>query len=161
MLRHPLAKKDKKKIIPEVAGQYPFLNLDVEAPIELGRDSDGEYLILRGEIVLFRSNKTGGRWIPLLKYLARHSIKPQPGIYIDKGASKALLRGADLMAPGVRRVEGGFGKGGVVYLYDEETGALIAVGVALYSSEELKSLSKGKVVEIVHYVGDSYFNKSV
>ncbi len=31
---------------------------------------------------------------------------------------------------------------------------VIALGIALFSSEEIKALEKGKVIKVIHYVGD-------
>ncbi|MGC9011921.1 DUF1947 domain-containing protein [Thermogladius sp.] len=158
MLRHPLSKKEKRSLLQELSAKFGFLGLDVEQPLEHGRDEDGEYIIVGRSIALI---KIGDRWLPALRYVLERGLKPSPSIYVDRGATNALLRGADLMAPGVRRVEGGFGKDDVVFIYDEESGKPVALGVALYSSEELKSLSRGKVVKVLHFVGDKFFNKKV
>jgi PUA domain protein len=158
MLRHPISKKDKKSLLQEISRLYSFLNLDYDQPFEHGRDDEGEYLILGRDIVLF---KTGSKWIPSLKYIIKNNIKPSPVLYVDRGAVNALLRGADLMAPGVRGVEGSFNRDDVVFILDEEAKKPIALGLALYSSSELKTVSRGRVVKIIHHVGDRFYNKTV
>jgi PUA domain protein len=65
------------------------------------------------------------------------------------------------MAPGVRGVEGSFNRDDVVFILDEEAKKPIALGLALYSSSEMKTVSRGRVVKIIHHVGDRFYNKTV
>ena len=70
------------------------------------------------------------------------------------GAVKHILNGADIMAPGIVRIIGDFKKGDLVLVVDEKYGKPLAVCEALYSSEEISKMSKGKVLKNLHYVGD-------
>ncbi len=70
------------------------------------------------------------------------------------GAVPHVVGGADVMAPGIRRVEGEFGVDGLVVVADEKYGKHLAVGRALLESKALAAAKKGKAVENLHYVGD-------
>ena len=58
------------------------------------------------------------------------------------------------MAPGIRKIEGEFGEGGLVSVVDERHGKFLAVGQSLADSKTLRATKKGKVVKNLHYVGD-------
>jgi len=104
----------------------------------------------------------GDRMIPHLIFLVR---KRTPGllpkVYVDPGATRAVGRGADLMVPGITRVEGEFEPGILVVVVDESTGIPIAIGEALMSSGEIRERlageRRGKALRIVHRPGDRYW----
>jgi len=77
-----------------------------------------------------------------------------PKIVVDMGAVPYVCNGADVMIPGVKRVDGAFKEGSLVLIADEKHGKTLAIGVALINSEEAKNLKKGKFIKNLHYVGD-------
>ncbi len=77
-------------------------------------------------------------------------------VYIDKGAIPFILKGANLMRPGISKTEE-FKKGEIVIIKDENYSKSLAIGKALFDSEEIKNLEKGKVIEILHYYNDNFF----
>lgn len=64
---------------------------------------------------------------------------------IKDGAAKALMSGAQLMAPGIAEIREGFEKGENIALYTENR--FIGVAKALFSSEEMKNMKKGQVAK--------------
>lgn len=139
-----------------------FVELKPEV-IEVAVFRDFEIYIVDGRPAFA---KISGEIVPLLSFLLSSRIATRaPTIYVDRGAAKALSRGADLMAPGVRRVEGDFEAGAIVVVADDETKAPIMVGKALVSSEELRKAvetrAKGKVVASLHHVGDEIWKASM
>lgn len=64
---------------------------------------------------------------------------------IKEGAAKALMSGAQLMAPGIAEIQEGFEKGENIALYAENR--FIGVAKALFSSEEMKNMKKGQVAK--------------
>jgi PUA domain protein len=62
------------------------------------------------------------------------------------------------MAPGIRRYEGEFRKGALVFVVDEKHGKALGVGEALYDSEEARKVKQGVVIKNVHFVGDRTWN---
>jgi PUA domain protein len=59
------------------------------------------------------------------------------------------------MAPGIRRFEGSFAKGDIVFVVDEKYGKPLALGEATFDVEEARNIKQGMVVKNIHYVGDS------
>ena len=81
-----------------------------------------------------------------------------PKIVIDMGAVPYVCKGADVMAPGVRAVKGEFKENDLLLVIDERHGKPLAIGVALFSSEEMKTVNHGKTVKNLHHVGDKLWN---
>jgi malignant T-cell-amplified sequence len=77
-----------------------------------------------------------------------------PRIVVDMGAVPHVAGGADIMAPGIRKVNGEFAERQFLVVVDEKHGKYLAVGRALVGSTPMSATKKGKVVENVHYVGD-------
>lgn len=152
--RHPLSKRDRRRLEERVMSLYPGFPLsfdDAEAAVV-----DGVTVyIVGGTPCLYEA---GGRLVPTLACLLRHGSSWLPRILVDRGAARAVARGADLMAPGVRGVEGSFNAGDVVAVVDEESGAAVAVAEALEDSESLRarveSRGRGRVARNLHHVGD-------
>lgn len=153
--RYRLSKKETKKFLSEVSQLYPSLQLG-KANIEYALVGDTEIYIIDGMPAFFRDPK--GRLVPVLIYLIkRRSVDWLPRVVVDRGATKAVSRGADLMVPGIRSLDD-FEAGSIVVVIDEDTGVAVAVGEALMSSEEIREkLSgerRGKAVKIIHRPGD-------
>jgi PUA domain protein len=77
-----------------------------------------------------------------------------PKIVVDMGAVRHICNGANVMAPGIVRFEGNFGKGDLVVVVDEKHGKPIAVGEVLYDDNIISKIRQGVVVKNVHFVGD-------
>jgi PUA domain protein len=75
-------------------------------------------------------------------------------IVIDQGAIRFICNGANVMRPGIVRWAGEFQAGDIVAVKEAGHNKIIAVGVALVSSQDLSGISKGVAVKNVHYVGD-------
>jgi PUA domain protein len=57
------------------------------------------------------------------------------------------------MRPGMKEMED-FAKGEIISIVDINNKKPLAVGMALFSSEEIKLMQGGKAVKNLHYVGD-------
>lgn len=77
-----------------------------------------------------------------------------PKVVVDMGAVPSICNGADLMAPGIVRVDGEFGKDSLITILDEKNRKPIAVGLSNYPSSDLAAARQGKVAKNIHYVGD-------
>jgi len=131
-------------------------SLDVKSKwevVKLGRNEvvyvlDGKPLVV----------EVSGKLIPSIKALMDGAIE-LPKVVVDVGAVKHIVNGADVMAPGIVRAEGDFARGDLVVVVDERRERPLCVGVALVDKSELASMSRGKVIENLHYVGDKIWNK--
>lgn len=94
------------------------------------------------------------KWIPTLKYLQSHPHALKT-ITIDMGAVKFIVNGADLMRPGIADMDPTITKAEVITIIDQKNKKPIAIGIPLYEGLEIQSLTAGKVVKNIHYVGDN------
>ena len=90
----------------------------------------------------------------LFPTLINSAIDDLPSALVDMGAIPYVCNGADVMAPGIMGIEGGFEKDGLLVIRDVKHRKALGIGAALYSSEEMKGLKKGKAILNLHYVGD-------
>jgi PUA domain protein len=96
--------------------------------------------------------KREGQFVPVLTNSV--ALEKMPRITVDMGAVPHVVGGADIMAPGIRRVEGRFSDGDLVVIIDEKHGKFLSIGRSMLASEALADTKKGKVVVNIHYVGD-------
>ena len=91
--------------------------------------------------------------VPTLKHLqkASHLLKT---IVVDMGAVKFVINGADIMRPGIVEIEAGIKENDLVVIIDVNNRKPLAVGIALFAAEEMKSKDSGKVIKNIHWVGD-------
>ena len=88
-------------------------------------------------------------YVPFIDSL--HLFREYPKIEVDEGAAKAILRGADLMAPGIVDFDK-FEKDDFVVI--QYKGSSLAIGISLYSSNELDNMERGKIIKVIHHKGD-------
>ena len=81
-----------------------------------------------------------------------------PKLIVDKGAIPFVCKGANIMRPGIKTIIGDFPLNSIVVISEEEHNQNLAVGKSLHSSDELLDLSKGMVVQNLHFVGDNIWN---
>lgn len=154
--RHLLKEKEAKRFLLEVTDR---LGTDIErllgskAHVELDEIETAELFIVNGRPLIARS---GGTLFPTLTFEEFFSLIPK--VVVDMGAVPYVCKGADVMAPGVVAIEGEFEVDNLLLVVDERHGKPLAVGVALFSSETMKTVNRGKTVKILHYVGDKLWN---
>jgi PUA-domain protein len=150
--RYPLKTKEAKLIIEDSSKK---LNFDLEAlygakaNVEVVESDVGEIYLIEGKPILF---KLGNVVLPTL--LFSEFAAKAPKIVVDMGAIPYVCKGATVMAPGIVRVEGKFGKGDLVLIVDMKHGKALALGESLLDAETAKQTKKGPVVKTLHYVSD-------
>jgi len=98
--------------------------------------------------------------IPTLKFLQNHpTILKQ--VVVDMGAVKFMVSGADVMRSGIVEIAPEISKDDFVVIVDVNNKKPLAVGIALYSSEEMKEIKTGKVIRNIHFVGDELWKLQV
>lgn len=157
--RHPLSSKDLKSILERAKVVCPPLveNIDRKKEIELVELASGEKLYLQdGKPILIED---GDKLIPSLA-MPQSLLNSMPEVVVDMGAVPFVVKGADVMAPGIRSVSPDAKTGDVVLVKDEKYSKGLAVGVLLMEREEILHKRKGKAVKNVHYVGDKIWNSA-
>lgn len=89
--------------------------------------------------------------LPTLQNLLRRNFLKT--VTIDMPAVKFIVNGADVMRPGIVACDE-FKKDEIIVVIDEKNKKPLAVGKALFSSEEMKLMDKGKAVKNLHWIGD-------
>ena len=150
--RYSLRTKEAKLILTK-ASEGLKVNLEAvlgsKANVEVVEADVGEIYLVGGKPLFF---KVGEKVLPTLFFseLSAHL----PKIVVDMGAVPYVCKGADVMAPGIVRVEGEFSKGAIVMVVDVKHGKALALGESLLDSETARNTKKGAVVKTLHFVSD-------
>ncbi|MDH5483293.1 MAG: DUF1947 domain-containing protein [Candidatus Bathyarchaeota archaeon] len=154
--RHFLKAKDAK-IILNKASKRSKIELEkifiTKSGMELIETDIGEIFLLNGKPLLV---EIGENIFPTL--LFREFLALVPKVVVDMGAVPHVCNGADVMAPGIIRFEGEFGKGDLVSVVDEKYGKPIAIGETVHDADAAKKITQGIVVKNIHFVGDDVWN---
>ncbi len=154
--RHLLKKKEQRRILSQIESELGVLaNLDLKEKIESGILDDGTQILIIGDKILFF--ETEGRFFPTLHALLNNYVKI-PSVTVDMGAVKYVVNGADIMRPGVTRIDDNVQKDRIVAVIDERHSKPLAVGISLFDANEMQSLSKGKVILTKHHINDDLWN---
>jgi PUA domain protein len=154
--RYTLKTKEAKQILTEASKN---LKLDLEAlfgskvNVEVVESDVGAVYLIGGKPLLY---KAGDKVLPTLHF-SEFTAKA-PKIVVDMGAVPYVCKGADVMAPGIVRIEGEFSKGDLVLIVDMKFGKALALGESLYDAEVAKQTKKGPVVKTLHYVSDKIWD---
>ena len=154
--RYSLKTKEAKQILTEASTN---LKLDLEAlfgskvNVEVVESDVGAVYLIGGKPLLY---KAGDKVLPTL--LFSEFTAKAPKIVVDMGAVPYVCKGADVMAPGIVRIEGDFSKGDLVLVVDMKFGKALALGESLYDAEAAKQTKKGPVVKTLHYVSDKIWD---
>jgi PUA domain protein len=80
-----------------------------------------------------------------------------PSITVDMGAVPHICNGANVMAPGVTKVNGSFNTDSIIVVLEERYLKKIAIAKALYNSNEIANKKQGRVAENLHYISDKFW----
>ena len=109
----------------------------------------GNFILKEGVVVFFKYNN---KYIPSL-----HNTIQLPSISIDRGAIPYIIKGANVMRPGIISFDN-FKKDDLIYIIDNEHKKKLALGIALFDSEEIKKIETGKTIKNIHYFSDEIWN---
>jgi len=85
-------------------------------------------------------------------------FRPKKGkVVVDEGAMPFIMRGADVMKPGIVEADESIKAGDFVYVAVEKKLTPIAVGIALVDGGEMVG-GKGRAVKNVHHIKDKVWN---
>lgn len=155
--RHLLKKKAQKRYMDQIEkdlGTKPKV-LDEGARLEEGVLDTGQHILLNEGYILFFEED--GKLLPTLHAILDGFIT-LPTVTVDMGAVRFVVNGADIMRPGVTKVDDGVVEGSVVAVVDERHGKPLAVGVSKMSAEDLRAATSGKVVMSKHHVNDDLWD---
>ncbi len=147
---HRLSKSDLRQLRERLRSQ----GLELECRTGAVLEEDDRRVIVVDGFVLFEHK---GLLVPIAAEKVNAPLLSRyPAVYVDLGAVPHVLNGAAVMRPGIVRVEGSFSAGELVVVREVRASQVIAIGEALVPSEEIRSLSRGRVVSNVQHHGDRY-----
>jgi len=155
--RHFLREKEAQQLLNDF---HTKLNIDPrqlfgsKIQIEEAESETAKIYFINNKPLLAIFNST---LVPTLS--SNEILDAFPRIVVNMGAVPHLCNGADLMAPGVVRIEKDYSKGGYVVVVDERHSKPLAVAIALEDSKTARSMTHGKIARNIHYVGDRLWNQ--
>jgi len=153
--RYSLKTKEAKQILEEASKRLK-LNMETifdKATVEVVESDVGEVYLIDGKPLLY---KAGDKILPTLHFTEFTAKAPK--IVVDMGAVPYVCKGATVMAPGIVRIEGEFGKGDLVLVVDMKFGKALALGESLHDTQTANATKKGPIVKTLHYVSDKIWD---
>jgi predicted RNA-binding protein (TIGR00451 family) len=144
-----MRKQYSKSELKDFLEQNPLAQLFVTKKSQVVEENN--YLYVDNALCFFKLEETT-IWIPTLPLLISKKVS-LPKLVVDKGAIPFVLKGADIMRPGVVTADE-FIKNAIVMIVDETMHQPIGVAKTLYCSQELLLQKTGKVAESLHFYGD-------
>lgn len=99
-----------------------------------------------------------GPFYPTLRLLYRYPDLLPKVIQVDRGAIKFVLKGANIMCPGITSKGGGIfspvEEGTAVAIFAEGKNTPLAIGLMKMSSEQIKKVNEGIGMDNIHYLND-------
>lgn len=114
------------------------------------------FVVVRGVPLFFRVRE--GPYLPTLRLLHQYPSM-MPSVRVDKGAVKFVLKGADVMCPGITSAGGDASVElpalAPVAVRAEGKEHALAVGFTRMSTADIRGINKGIGIESVHFCGDA------
>jgi malignant T-cell-amplified sequence len=154
--RQVVSKHDSRELIAEIersAGVH--LGVPRSAQVEiLEPDEESKFVIIDGR---FTFVKGGDGYIPFVG--SSEAVGLFPSVTIDEGALKYIIKGADVMRPGISKFDDWGEAGRLVVVREDKKGRAAAVGRTAVASSEMADLKKGNCVKNLHHAGDRFWNE--
>ncbi|MHA2390887.1 MAG: DUF1947 domain-containing protein [Promethearchaeota archaeon] len=153
--RHFIRKSELKPLKDQILQMYDADFIDQIFPkksnVELIQTESGDILYaVNNELKLWKS-KEG--YIPVLTLLLNNRVDLKT-IIVDFGAVRYVANGADVMRPGITKIDPSIKKGDIIKIEEETKHRALAVGKAMYDAAEMETKDAGKVVKNLHTIQD-------
>lgn len=143
-------KNKKIKEIKKELGIYEDI-IPKKAQVEmLELENLPNIILVNNEALLIESDN---KIIPTLKAIMKNDIEEKYAM-VDMGAIGFVIKGADIMSPGIVDADKSIEVGETIIVIEEGHKKALAVGTSLITGEEMIENNKGKAIENLHYVGD-------
>jgi PUA-domain protein len=154
--RHFIRKSELNALKEEILNHYDQNFIDQIFPkkssVELIQTESGDTLFaVNNELKLWKS-KEG--YVPVLTLLLNNRVELKT-IVVDFGAVRFVTNGADVMRPGITKIDPSIKKGDIIKIEEETKHRALAVGKAMFGASEMESITSGKVVKNLHTIQDA------
>jgi PUA domain protein len=149
-----VSKHDSRDLISQIESSTGIhLEVPRSAQVEiLEPDQDSKFVVIDARFT-FISGSAG--YLPFVG--SAEAVGLFPSLTIDEGALKYIIKGADVMRPGISKYDDWGDAGKLVIVREEKKGRAAAVGRTAVKSAEMAELKKGNCVENLHHVGDRFW----
>lgn len=155
MKRYVASKSDSRDFVDQVIASSG-IKLDVprSSQVEIVEPEPGlRFLVIDGRYTFVEKD---GLMIPAVG--SQPTLALLPAVYVDDGAIRYILKGADVMRPGIVRYDQWGPKEVLVAVRDASKARGLAVGRAVVSSDEMAGLTKGVSIKNLHHAGDKIWD---
>ncbi len=143
-----LSKSETAKLLDKLASAWPEDIIPKVKNIKV-YEIEREKCLLRADSMV--AAQVRGLIVPFLG--KQEDLQRFPSVTIDNGAVKFVCNGAKVLRPGIINFDS-FKKGEIVVVKDQTHGRALAVGLALEDSELAKAMTKGYIIDTIHYISD-------
>ena len=144
-------KNKKVKEIKKELGNFQNI-IPKKSQVELVKIEDyPDILLIDGKPLLMQIE---GKTIPTLHAMINEDIQEKYAT-VDMGAINFVIKGADIMSPGIVDADEKIEPGDTIIIIEESHHKPLAIGISLITGKEMVDNDKGKAIENLHYVGDS------
>jgi len=150
--RYLIKSKEAKIILDQVSSRLKMNGEGLfgsKSQTEIIESERVRIFLVNGKPLLFENENVV---LPTLFF--SEALRRLPKIIVDMGAVPYVCKGADVMAPGIVRIEGEFRSGQLLVVADVKHGKLLSLGESLVDSTNAKAMKQGPVVKNLHYVSD-------
>ncbi len=156
--RHFIKSTEIKKLKADILKKYDekFINqiFPKKGVVEVIHTEAGDILYAINHKLTLWKSKEG--YLPVLTLLLDKKNKVDlKTVVVDKGAIRFVANGADIMRPGVTKIDPSIKQDDIVRIADETHDRTLAVGKALYNAQEMEVKKSGPVVKNLHTIQDS------
>ncbi|TLY04526.1 MAG: RNA-binding protein [Thaumarchaeota archaeon] len=144
-----LSKSETNKLLDKLRSAWPHDAIPKVKSIKVYEVEEGTRLLVADDTVAVQMRDS------IVPFLGSNPevLQRFPFVTVDMGAVKFVCNGAKVMRPGIVDF-GSFKEGDIVMIKDQIHGKALAVGIALENSEAAKAMTKGYVIENLHYISD-------
>ncbi|HEY3419817.1 MAG TPA: RNA-binding protein [Methanomassiliicoccales archaeon] len=148
--RGRLREKEIRSLSEEISSKVGMQVFTAKDTIDKAESSDFDVIFVNNEILaLVISGKAFLTVKGVLKY-----DPPKSYVTVDMGAVPYVVKGADIMGPGIVDADKDIKPGDFVWVRDVKNKRALAIGEALVSGAEMLEKKSGKSIKNLHYVGD-------
>jgi len=154
--RQVVSKHDSRELIAEIE-RSAGIHLEVprSAQVEILEPDEASKFVIIDERFTFVSGNGGG-YLPFVG--SAEAVGLFPSVTIDEGALKYIIKGADVMRPGISKYDEWGEAGKLVVVREDKKGRAAAVGRTAVTSPEMAELKKGNCVKNLHHAGDKFWD---
>jgi len=143
MKRVTLRAKDAKRLLQGFLEEYSWISgVDAHSRVEVVQLDTLRLFYVNGFPLILETQR---RNIPTLN--SKDVLKGMPIVVVDMGAVPYVCKGANIMVPGIVRINSDFKEKKLVVIVDEKHNKALALGLSLFSSGEIQKKKKGIVIK--------------